>query len=162
MNIEVDQSNKVEQTEKDTVLALANGINFALLVKSKSKKSIQEEFRLRGEPRNFIIFTFSLLLVILLKKAKPVGVVTVDLEYADKERIIRERLTQYSRQLGFEYDWSLIAFKRVGKSSPAHKLAGKVSAGKQRPSFVVSEEKLLNLLFLKKKKTGRQKRPRSV
>ena len=67
MKCQIDQSNKIEQTEKDTVIALANGIKFTIMIRSKDKRIIQNEFRLRGKPRNFIVFTFSVLLGLIYK-----------------------------------------------------------------------------------------------
>ncbi|MEK9143405.1 MAG: hypothetical protein AAB481_02140 [Patescibacteria group bacterium] len=98
MNVQIDQSNKVEQTEKDTVIALSNGVKFSVLIRAKDKRVIQNEFRLRGQPRNFTIFTFSMLLVFLLKKVKPRVPIVIDLEYKDKENIIREKLILYSKR----------------------------------------------------------------
>lgn len=112
---EVDQSNKVEQTWKDTVLALSNDSEFTLLLRARDKRVIQEQFRLRGEPRNFILFTFSALLVFLLKNTKPTTLVTVDLEYKDSENIIHDRLINYSRLLKFDLNKVPVVFKSIGK-----------------------------------------------
>ncbi|MCL4389940.1 MAG: hypothetical protein M1484_01250 [Patescibacteria group bacterium] len=148
---EVDQSNKVEQTWKDTVLALSNDSEFTLLLRARDKRVIQEQFRLRGEPRNFILFTFSALLVFLLKNTKPTTLVTVDLEYKDSENIIHDRLINYSRLLKFDLNKVPVVFKSIGKKSPAHKLAGKVSSGKQNPDLRISLEEFLQVLFPKEK-----------
>lgn len=161
MTCHIDQSNKIEQTQKDTVIALSNGVKVTLLIRAKEKRILQEEFRRRGEPRNFIIFTFSALLVFLLKKVKPVISVVIDLEYKDKEDIIREKLILYSKRLGYDLDRSLITFKSVGKGSPAHKLAGRVTARKQNPDLRVTAEEVMEILF-PKKKTGHPKGSRSV
>lgn len=161
MNVQIDQSNKIEQTQKDTVIALSNGVKFAVLIRAKDKRVIQNEFRLRGQPRNFIIFTFSILLVFLLKKVKPIVPVVIDLEYKDKENIIREKLILYSKRLDYDLDRSLITFRSVGKGSPAHKLAGKVTSRKQNPDLRVTAEGVMEILF-PKKKTGHPEGSRSV
>ncbi len=156
MKVQIDQSNKIEQTEKDTVIALSNGMKFTVMIRAKDKREIQEEFRLNGEPRNFIVFTFSALLVLLLNKIKPVVSVVIDLEYKDKEDIIWDRLIEYSRLVGFEVDRSLISFKSVGKGSPAHKLAGKVSAHRQNPDLRVGAKEVLEIVFPKEKDRASQ------
>lgn len=161
MNVQIDQSNKVEQTERDTVIALSNGVKFTVMIRAKDKRALQEEFRLRGEPRNFVLFTFSILLVFLLKKVKPAVSVVIDLEYKARENIIREKLILYSRRLGYDLDRSLISFKSVGKGSPAHKLAGRVTARKQNPDLRVTAEEVMKVLF-PKKKTGHPEGSRSV
>lgn len=161
MICQIDQSNKVEQTEKDSVVALSNGVRLTVLMRAKDKRSLQEEFRVRGKPRNFILFTFSLLLVYLLKHAKLVVPVKIDLEYKDRESIIREKLILYSKRLGYDLDRSLITFKSVGKRSPAHKLAGKVTARKQNPDLRVTAKEAMEIIF-PKKKTGHPEGSRSV
>lgn len=72
MTCHIDQSNKTEQTEKDTVIALSNGVKFTLLIRAKDK---------------------------------------IDLEYQGSEKIIKDRLIEYSRLLEFNFDWSSIKFK---------------------------------------------------
>lgn len=163
MKCQIDQSNKVEQTEKDTVIALANGIKFTIMIRSKDKRAIQNEFKLRGKPRNFIVFTFSALLVFLLRKVDPVVPVIIDLEYKSSEPVIWDRLIEYSRLLKYELNRSLIIFKSVGKKSPAHKLAGKVAAGKQNPDLRISSDEIMKLIF-PNKKTGHshKSKPRNV
>lgn len=161
MKVQIDQSNKIEQTQKDTVIALSNGVKFTVLIRAKDKRVIQNEFRLRGEPRNFIVFTFSALLVFLLGKVKPAVEVIVDREYKEKEDIIREKLILYSKRLAHDFDRSQITFKLVGKGSPAHKLAGKVAARKQNPDWRISAEEMMEVIF-PKRKIGRPKGPRSV
>ena len=54
MRIEIDQSIKVEQTGKDTVLGVANDISCAVVLPGKVKRKLQEEFRRSGRPRLFI------------------------------------------------------------------------------------------------------------
>lgn len=158
---DVDQSNKVEQTEKDTVVALSNGVKLTILMRSKDKRFLQEVFRSRGEPRNFVLFTFSLLLTRLLKHAKLAVPVRIDLEYKGNEDIIREKLILYSKRLGYDLDRSLITFKSIGKRSPAHKLAGKVTARKQNPDLRITIEEAVEILF-PRKKIGHPEGSRSV
>lgn len=161
MTCHIDQSNKIEQTEKDTIMALSNGVKFTILIRAKDKRVIQNEFRIRGRPKNFILFTFSILLIFLLKKVKPVVPIVIDLEYKDGEKIIWDRLIEYSRSLDYKLNRSLISFKSVGKRSPAHRLAGKVSAGKQNPDLRVGTQEILEVIF-PKKKIGHPRGPRSV
>ena len=163
MKVQIDQSNKIEQTQKDTVIALSNGIKFTILIRAKDKRTLQNEFRKRGEPRNFIVFTFSALLVFLLRKIKPAVSVIIDLEYSDKENIIWDRLVEYSRLVDFKIDRSLIRFKSVGKESPAHKLAARVSARKQNPDLRISAKEVIEVIFPKEKdRASLRLGPRSV
>ncbi len=44
MQIEVDQSGKIEQTSYDTVLALTNGVSYTILLKKKDKRALEKIF----------------------------------------------------------------------------------------------------------------------
>lgn len=153
MTCHIDQSNKVEQTEKDTVIALSNGVRLTILMRANDKRILQQVFRQRGEQRNFILYTFSLLVIHLFKHAKIAIPVRVDLEYKGGEGVILNRLTEYSKKLNFKLDKSLISFKSIGKGSPAHALAGKVTSGKQNPDFRLTAKEAMEIFF-PKKKTG--------
>ena len=53
MRIEINQSNKVEQTNKDTIIDVSNKKSFTILISRKIKRKLQEEFRKQGKPRLF-------------------------------------------------------------------------------------------------------------
>ncbi len=88
-NYEIDQSGKIEKTSKDTILCLSNGKWDAVIIKAKTKRQIQEIFRRNGQIRNYILFTFSTILSILLRRNKELGQVMVDTEYFGKDAIIK-------------------------------------------------------------------------
>lgn len=52
MQIEIDQSGKIEDTSKDTVLALSNGTQFSIKISRNIKRELQNIFRKNKEPRN--------------------------------------------------------------------------------------------------------------
>lgn len=157
MIYQIDQSHKIEQTEKDTILALSNDVQFSVVLKAKDKRAIQREFRQRGEPRNFILFTFSLLLVYLLKQIEPGKRVVIDLEYKGSENIIHDRLIEYSRRFRINIDCLQISFRSVGKESPAHRYAARIATKKEKPNLIVEKKELIKILF-PRKKIGHPKR----
>lgn len=59
MNYQIDQSGKIEQTNKDTVLAAANEENKAVILPVKEKRRLQEWFRQIGLPEVFIDAVFT-------------------------------------------------------------------------------------------------------
>jgi len=61
MTYQIDQSGKIEQTEKYTVLALSNENHFAVILSAKNKRRLQEMFRILGAPRLFIDYVFAAL-----------------------------------------------------------------------------------------------------
>lgn len=66
MVIEIDQSEKIEYTHKNTVVAFSNGISGSIIIKSKEKRKIQEIFRKAGKPKIFVYDLFAALIFILL------------------------------------------------------------------------------------------------
>ena len=89
MRIEIDQSGKIEQTERHTVLCLSNDKNYSIFISRKVKRKIQRFFRENNQIRNFIIFTHSAGLSILLRRVKPLTKVIIDQEYKDKNAVIK-------------------------------------------------------------------------
>ena len=67
MKIEIDQSGKVEETHRDTVIAFSNGKSCALKISGRTKRKIQEIFRQVGEPKTYITHTFCILIFLVIK-----------------------------------------------------------------------------------------------
>ena len=65
MKIEVDQSIKIENTEKDTVVAFSNGVYGSIIISAKDKREIQEVFRKTGKRMIFAYKLFAILIFIL-------------------------------------------------------------------------------------------------
>lgn len=90
MSIEIDQSNKIEKTNKDTIIGLSNNKKFTALISAKIKRKLQEEFRKQGKPRLFVYRTFIAGIVLLLKYAQINNLthITIDLEYLTQDKIL--------------------------------------------------------------------------
>lgn len=58
MKYEIDQSGKIEQTNKNTVLCLSNDKWDSVLILARTKRQIQEIFRRNGQIRNYVILPF--------------------------------------------------------------------------------------------------------
>jgi len=52
MVYEIDQSGKIEDTSKDTVLCISNGYYLSVKLKAKTKRQLQKIFRKNGQTRN--------------------------------------------------------------------------------------------------------------
>lgn len=135
MAIEVDQSGKVEDTGKDTVLAYSNDKQYAILIPKKVKRQVQELFRLNGMNRLFIYFLFSYgLYRLFLKIDKPQGI-TVDTEYLGKEKLITKFVTLFfthKKKQGISFK-----FARIGNHPKVHYAANDVLNKK-----LVADEKI--------------------
>lgn len=148
---QIDQSGKVEQTNKNTVLCLSNGSWDTVLIKAKTKRQIQEIFRQNGQPRNYVLFTFSAALCILIERNLGVGRIVVDKEYFGKEPIIKKLLEEMSEEIKKK---ATLEFGLVGKSSRADFRAGEVLAKKKKPKLILTARVLLKVI--KKTEVGKQ------
>lgn len=152
---QIDQSGKIEDTARPTVIALSNDIQIGLLLRTKDKLIIQGYFRDINQPENYYYFTFAALLAILLSKVKLSKKVYVDREYYGHEEAIKERLSFYYKKIPeLKYALPEIEFCLVGKSSAAHILAGKITHKLQKPNIIITSKEIINLIFSNKKRPG--------
>ena len=68
MKIEIDQSGRIEETNRDTILALPSDISFSIKINRRTKRKLLEYFRRQGKPRLFTIKVFSAGLYFLIAK----------------------------------------------------------------------------------------------
>ncbi len=145
MKIEIDQSGKIEQTNLNTIIALSNNVQYALILKKRTKRILQEIFRKQGKPRMFVYQTFAALIAILLKEAKPKTQVTIDMEYLGLQDLLKRQIDEYSTLLlGPKIPTFVFGF--VGKESPAHILAEKVAYKKKRANKIVSLNEIIKII----------------
>ena len=145
MNVEIDQSNKIEQTSKDTIIGLSNDRTFTILINRKIKRKLQEEFRKQGKPRLFVYRTFIAGTVLLLKYAQFNNLIKViiDKEYFGKEKMLKSMfLEMWSRY--FE-KIPEISFERIGKKSNAHNISYWTMKGKYEPNKIVDFNEIKKL-----------------
>lgn len=143
---QIDQSGKIEQTNKDTVVALSNDHDLAIMIKAKTKRIIQQWFRDEKRQRFFPYLTFAALLAILIKMESPTKRVEIDREYFGNEDLILERVTTYLKLLGVEKHLPL-EWGHVGKTSNAHNLGSKVARNKVKSDKVINLEEIMELLL---------------
>jgi hypothetical protein len=60
MNIEIDQSGKIENTSVNTIVAFSNSEFACVLLSAKDKRAIQKIFRQINKPRMYIYKVFCL------------------------------------------------------------------------------------------------------
>lgn len=148
MVIEIDQSEKIEYTHKNTVVAFSNGIFGSIIIKSKEKRKIQEIFRKAGKPKIFVYDLFAALIFILLKKhINKIERIVIDEEYPGKENIIKNFLLREIRKIRPNFFKESIIFARIGKKSPAHFLAYGITTNKNRADIEVLAEDVMKVLI---------------
>jgi hypothetical protein len=142
--IEVDQSFKIGNTSKATVVAFADGKERAILIPAEVKRKIIQELRRRGKGVRLYYLLFATLLYLLLKEdIENIERVTIDIEYRQKEAMIKGHLLNLLRRAGKRVDGHQIQFARITKKSPAHRVAIKTLRKQRPPDHKVTFEELL-------------------
>lgn len=139
MKYQIDQSGKIEQTNKNTVLAAANHQSKAVTLPAKDKRKLQELFRKNNKPQLFIDAVFAVLLYLLIKELNHAGRIEVDTEYPGHTRIIEHMLKQLTNK-ELTISWALI-----GKTSKAHDIGYKIYKKKLQLGVVVRFDDVANL-----------------
>lgn len=150
MKYEVDQSGKVEDTAKHTVIAYSNSEEKAIVIPKKVKRQIQEVFRSSGMIRLYIYYVFAIGIYYLIKDFKKAQLITIDLEYQGKDKIIDEIIDKFLKS--YDRPAHQIHFKRIGSHPRVHYAAKNVFDKKKKAQYIVSLEDILKLI---KKTDGR-------
>lgn len=116
----IDQSGKIEQTDKQTVLSCVNDEVSAVILSAKDKRRLQEYFRKQGQPRLFIVAVFTICLYYLLKSKKNCTV-KIDKEYEGQTEVIFKILNNLLKNKNISVVWA-----NLGKNSKAHDIAYKI------------------------------------
>lgn len=123
MEIEIDQSGRMEYTSQPTMLAFSNSKNGLIIILSREKKIVQKYFRKIGKPRLFAYLTFAAGIFLLVKGIiKNQDHLVIDREYPGYEklisRIVEEFILEYSSIRDID-----ISTSQIGKKSKAHDIA---------------------------------------
>lgn len=123
MRIEIDQSIKIENTSKPTVLAFSNSKSDLIIISSREKKKIQKYFRQIGKPKLFAYLSFVALIYLLIGKCiKNRDQVVIDREYPGFEKFIKTKVKEFISENSKirEID---VSIGEIGKKSKAHLVA---------------------------------------
>ncbi len=145
MRVEINQSNKIEQTNKDTIIGISNDRAFTILIKSRIKRKLQEEFRKQGKPRLFVYRTFIASVVLAFKYAqlKNLSRVVIDEEYYGKDKMLKSMfLEMWSR---FFRDVPEVSFEKIGKKSKVHSACYLAMKGKNKADKIIGFEEIKRL-----------------
>lgn len=152
MPIEVNQSNKIERTEKDTILALSNDEQRAIIIPAQVKREAIAWLKGRKRSSKMIyLHLFAAGLFILLRPRladiiKRGQQIVIDTEYEGHESKIKGMLLRYAHAAGFQLSKEAVSFAQVGKSSGAHQTAWRVQRGELAPDHRASLNELMELL----------------
>lgn len=146
MQVEVDQSGKIGQTNVDTVLAFSNGQSYSILIPRRVKQACLHELRRRRiSASDIYLRLFAVGLFYLLRgHIHRVGLVIIDQEYPGQEQMIKQRLYNLFRRNGQPLDNSRVTFGHIGKGSQAHHLSLAVYRGVCEADSVLTVEEVLS------------------
>lgn len=143
MKYDIDQSGRIEETNRYTIIAIANkDYYYTLKINSDIKRQIQRIFIKQKRPKMFSIYGFCAGIIILIKESKiKNSVVSIDIEYDGYNKIIKEILiSRLGRNIEFR-------FSNIGKQSFAHKYAYLTFKKKLKPCYIVNRFELENLML---------------
>ena len=102
MQADVDMSGRIEETNRPTAMALANGIKGSLFTSAVEKQTAIEVFRKLKPQRDetlIHVLIFSSLLYLLVKEhIRKLSIVIVDPEYTGYEAVIKNRVMSLLRK----------------------------------------------------------------
>lgn len=143
MKYEVDQSGRIEETNRHTVIAIANkNYSYTVKIDSKIKKLIQRKFQKIKKPKMFGVYGFVVGLILLLKKSKiKNSIVIIDIEYDGYNKVItNELIKNIDQDLEFR-------FSNIGKRSPAHICAYTIFKKREKPSYNIEFKEFEKLIM---------------
>lgn len=149
MRIEIDQSGKIEDTSRLTVVAFSNGESQSVIILANEKRILHKHFRNLQKPRIFVYLTFAVLIFSLIQKRKNISQIVVDFEYPKQNSLIKSYLTQLIKYHKLSLDKRAISFSSIGKKSKAHKVANSAYKNK-RANFKITAKEILEII----KKSG--------
>ena len=144
-DIEVDQSGRTDVLSDDTVLALSDEIQAAILISADVKRQCYHRLKATGLRKRLIgIRLFAAGLVLLLRPyVATLELITIDQEYEGWEPTIKEHLLRHLRAKRPDLTNRQVVFQRIGKGSRAHGVALAVYRGRREPNRRVGVEELL-------------------
>lgn len=145
MHIEVDQSGKIEQLNKDTYIAFSNHEQYCVKLPKDVKQEIVYEYRTKI--RQLIQKLFAICVFYCLKDyLERKELITLDLEYQGWEDFIRRELVSYIRSTRSNFDNKIIRFDLISKDSKAHKLALRTFRGEEKPNKILTKKEVFKWL----------------
>ena len=145
MTYQIDQSGKIEDTNKLTIVAYANGQIKSLKIGATEKQKLLTVMRTLDYPKhNYVYKVFAALVYFLLADEK-IDSVVIDREYLGHEATIKGMIIQLLKKNGKNIPD--IQFDYIGKLSRAHKAALDIFRGQKEADLVVTAKEVLKLLY---------------
>lgn len=137
MHIEVDQSGKIEQLDKNTIIAFSNQNQYSVLITKEIKKEVYNLHKGKVKDLRYRLFCIGIYYC-LKDYIKEKELITICCEYQGKENIIKSFLLDYLRRAYAKIDSKIIRFGGIGKQSNAHAVAIDVFRANRKPNKILS------------------------
>ena len=145
MKIQIDQSGKVENTNKLTIVAYANGKTKILKINAREKRKLIMAMREIDNPKQIFIYKIFAGLVFLLIKSNKSTSFTIDKEYPGHEPFIKEVILQLFKRNGILAP--RLDFALIGKNSEAHRVAIEAYRGQRKADIIVKAQEVFRLFY---------------
>ena len=145
MHIEVDQSGKIEQLNKDTYIAFSDFEHYCIKLPKGIKQELFYLYRTKISqivPKLFAICTYYCIKDHLEKKE----LIIIDIEYIGWEAFIKRELVHIVKSTYPDFDKDIFRFGLITKNSNAHKLAFRAYRKEQRPDKTLTKQEILKWL----------------
>lgn len=147
MRVEIDQSGKIEDTNRLTIVAYSNGKSKSLMITAKDKKSIQSIFRKIKQPRVFVSKVFAAAIFCLIRdQYQKIDTLIIDNEYPGHGEAIKRYLREYICKNSLNPDSVGIHIQSIGKKSKAHDAAWRAFRAK-KADIKASAQELIEIIF---------------
>jgi len=145
MEIQIDQSIKIEQTARTTYIGLSNSMTFIVAITGKTKRRLQDDFRRRGLSSIFPTATFAacVALLIFYTRFDSNPAIIIDEEYQGYEQFLRKQILHMLTDLGGPRP--VITFSRIGKGARAHIIGYQAYKKRRSPDRLLSYVELHEL-----------------
>lgn len=142
----IDQSGRIEETNRASIIALADKKrSFTLKITANLKRKIQSIFREKGKPKVFPIIVFATAVYYAIEKSRyRFDILIIDNEYPGHNPAIKNIILQHYRDN--KRKEPEIYFSSIGKNDPAHIVAIETFRGKRKPDVTARWSEFLSLL----------------
>ncbi len=142
-------SGRIEETNRPTVVAVANGISRTILISAREKRLLLNELKRkrpgRGAKLHHVLVFSTLVFYLIREYVGEFQQITIDLEYKGHEASIKEHVLNLCYRYGLKARCEIV-FSPVGKKSPAHEKAIMVYRGKVKADQVITAREILREL----------------
>lgn len=142
---QIDQSGKIEQTNRQTIIALSNSKHNSVKISAVEKQRlIKTMLELDYPQKNYTHKIFAAMIFLALHNNK-IEDVLIDTEYSGHNSSIKEILVQLFQKSN--KTCPEISFGYVGKKSHAHDLAIEIFRNKKKADIIVEAKDILKILY---------------